>query len=180
MSEIPLHTFGRSRKSRAGYTPLHNGEPGEEDQGTSNRGNNSDGSSKSNLRTMHAAVRAAVTSSTSLRKGKQRERYADDPGEEETLLGSAALSDSGFRDDGPEEERRESSQVRRNNPRALCSACAGRTGRLTDDGHLRPAQFQLTSRIPSSPPRGRADPTTSQERSLSDLQRSWLANIRQM
>ncbi|KAM5540932.1 hypothetical protein V8D89_005243, partial [Ganoderma adspersum] len=107
MSEIPLHTFGRSRKSRAGYTPLHNGD---EDHSSANRGTNSTSSSKSNLRTMHSAVRAAVTSSGTIRKGKQRERYADDPEEEETLLGSAARSDSGFRDDEPEEERRESPQ----------------------------------------------------------------------
>ena len=31
MSEIPLHTFGRNRKSRSGYTPLQNGEPGDDD-----------------------------------------------------------------------------------------------------------------------------------------------------
>ncbi|PIL25785.1 transporter [Ganoderma sinense ZZ0214-1] len=110
MSEIPLHTFGRSRKARAGYTPLHNGEPGDEDHSNANRGTSTTGSTKSNLRTMHAAVRAAVTSSGNVRKGKQRERYADDPEEEETLLGSAARSDSGFRDDEPEVERRESSQ----------------------------------------------------------------------
>ncbi|KAI1787404.1 aminophospholipid-transporting P-type ATPase [Ganoderma leucocontextum] len=104
MSEIPLHTFGRSRKSRAGYTPLHNGEPGDEDH------SNAIGSSNSSRPTMHATVRAAVTSSGAMRKGKQRERYADDPEEEETLLGSAARADAGFRDDEPEDGRRQSPQ----------------------------------------------------------------------
>lgn len=138
MSEIPLHTFGRSRKSRAGYTPLHNGD---EDHSNANRGTNSTSSSKSNLRTMHAAVRAAVTSSGTLRKGKQRERYADDPEEEETLLGSAARSDSGFRDDEPEEGRREPPPVRLVNPCCLCPDCAHGMDafRVLCEGHLHPA-----------------------------------------
>ena len=117
MSEIPLHTFGRSRKSRAGYTPLRSGEPSDEDHNNASRGSNGTGSGKSNIRTMHAAVRGVVASSSTLRKGKQRERYEDDPEEEETLLGSAARSDGGFRDDEPEEGRREPDQVRRH---SLC------------------------------------------------------------
>lgn len=97
MSEIPLNTFGRSRKSRrAGYTPLHSGEP-EDDE-------------------MRAGVRAAASSASVNRKGKrrERERYADDPEEETTLLGDASHEDEegAFRDDEHEEPRRApSSQV---------------------------------------------------------------------
>ncbi|TBU21618.1 aminophospholipid-transporting P-type ATPase [Dichomitus squalens] len=108
MSEIPLHTFGRTRKSRAGYTPLHNGEPSDEVHGN---GTNGLGPDNSNGRTMHEVVRAAVASSGSVnRKGQRRERYADDPEEEETLLGDASHEDGGFRNDEPEEQIRETSQ----------------------------------------------------------------------
>ncbi|KAI0354190.1 protein transporter [Trametes cingulata] len=95
MSEIPLHTFGRSRKSRAGYTQLHNGEPGDEEDGN-----------------MRAGVRAAATSASVSRKGKRRERYADDPEEEATLLGDASHEEGAFRHDEPQEPRRESSSQR--------------------------------------------------------------------
>ncbi|CDO76004.1 hypothetical protein BN946_scf184780.g11 [Trametes cinnabarina] len=96
MSEIPLHTFGRSRKSRAGYTPLHNGEPGdEEDSGN-----------------MRAGVRAAAASSSVNRKGKRRERYADEPEEEATLLGDASHEEGEFREDEPQSTRREPSTSR--------------------------------------------------------------------
>ncbi|KAI0369507.1 protein transporter [Pilatotrama ljubarskyi] len=95
MSEIPLHTFGRSRKSRAGYTQLHNGEPGDEEDGN-----------------MRAGVRAAASSASVNRKGKRRERYADDPEEEATLLGDASHEEGAFRNDEPEEPRRDSSSQR--------------------------------------------------------------------
>ncbi|KAI9058692.1 aminophospholipid-transporting P-type ATPase [Trametes sanguinea] len=96
MSEIPLHTFGRSRKSRAGYTPLHNGEPGDEEDGDN----------------MRAGVRAAVASSSVNRKGKRRERYADEPEEEATLLGDASHEDGEFREDEPQTTRRAPSSTR--------------------------------------------------------------------
>ncbi|KAH9851263.1 protein transporter [Lenzites betulinus] len=98
MSEIPLNTFGRSRKSRrAGYAPLHNGEPGDEEDGE-----------------MHASVRAAASVN---RKGKRRERdrgrYADDPEEEATLLGDALHEeDEAFEDNVHVEPRRETSSQR--------------------------------------------------------------------
>ena len=95
MSEIPLHTFGRSRQARAGYTPLSDGEPGEQVR---------DGSSDR----MRAGVRAAASASAN-RKGKQRERYSDDPEEEATLLGDASHEDGNYGDDEPEESRREPS-----------------------------------------------------------------------
>ncbi|OSD00700.1 aminophospholipid-transporting P-type ATPase [Trametes coccinea BRFM310] len=96
MSEIPLHTFGRSRKSRAGYTPLHNGEPGDEEDASN----------------MRAGVRAAVASSSVNRKAKRRERYADEPEEEATLLGDASHEDSEFREDEPQTTTRELSSTR--------------------------------------------------------------------
>ncbi|KAI0744486.1 aminophospholipid-transporting P-type ATPase [Earliella scabrosa] len=101
MSEIPLHTFGRNRKSRAGYTPLQNGEPGDDDH-----------DQVSSNRTMRAGIRAAATSSSVNRKGKRRERYADDPDEEATLLGDAAHEEGEFRDDEPQEPPRDSSSER--------------------------------------------------------------------
>ena len=75
MSEFPLHTFGRGRKSRSGYTPLHNGEltpvesPASED--------------------MPIAARAAASSRVLNKKGKRRDRdrYEDDPEESVNLLG---------------------------------------------------------------------------------------------
>ena len=102
MSEIPLHTFGRNRKSRAGYTPLQNGEPGDDDH-------NDDHDQVSSNRTMRAGIRAAATSSSVNRKGKRRERYADDPDEEATLLGDAVHEEGEFRDDEPQEPPRDSS-----------------------------------------------------------------------
>ncbi|KAI0830346.1 protein transporter [Trametes gibbosa] len=103
MSEIALNTFGRSRKSRrAGYTPLHNGELGDEEDSE-----------------MHASVRAPAAASyiSANRKGKRRERdrghYADDPEEEVTLLGDALHEDDdAFRDGVHEEPRRETSSQR--------------------------------------------------------------------
>ncbi|KAI0742965.1 protein transporter [Daedaleopsis nitida] len=103
MSEIPLNTFGRSRKSKAGYTPLHNGEPGDRDH-DHDHGNGSN---------MRVGIRAAAASSSSVnRKGKRRERYADEPDEEETLLGDASQDDGGFRYDEQGDQRRESSSQR--------------------------------------------------------------------
>ncbi|KAH9914070.1 aminophospholipid-transporting P-type ATPase [Epithele typhae] len=92
MSEIPLHTFGRSRKARVGYTQLSDREPGD------GHGDDDDGPSN-----MRAAVRAAA-SNAAMRKGKRRERdrYADDPEEAETLLGGVSVEDDGFRDDDGE------------------------------------------------------------------------------
>ncbi|KAI8996275.1 protein transporter [Trametes punicea] len=95
MSEIPLHTFGRTRKSRAGYTPLHNGEPEDEQNGN-----------------MRAGVRAVAAATSANRKGKRMERYADDPEEEATLLGDASQEEGAFRDDEQQETRREPSSQR--------------------------------------------------------------------
>ena len=107
MSEIPLHAFGRSRKARAGYTPLQSGEPGDEDGDVHDSGERPD---------MRTAVRVAASSSSINRKGKRRERYADNPEEEETLLGGAVHGDADFPEDEAGEApstREPSSQVRR-------------------------------------------------------------------
>ncbi|KAI0659521.1 aminophospholipid-transporting P-type ATPase [Cubamyces menziesii] len=96
MSEIPLHTFGRSRKARAGYTQLHSDEPGDDGQDEN----------------MRAGVRAAAASASVNRKGKRRERYADDPEEEATLLGDASHEEEAFREDEQPQPRREPSSQR--------------------------------------------------------------------
>ena len=70
MSEIPLHTFGRYRKTRAAYTPL----PEDDDQ---------PGSTQS-TRTMPLSVRIAAAST---RQGKRVDHYEGVPEEEATLLG---------------------------------------------------------------------------------------------
>ncbi|KAI0758873.1 aminophospholipid-transporting P-type ATPase [Fomes fomentarius] len=127
MSEIPLHTFGRSRKARAGYTPLHNGEPGDEDY-------------EDNSSNMRASLGAAAAGASNTRKGKRRERYADDPDEEVTLLGDASREDGGYLDGGPEERREPSAQ------RSILS----RKGRSTDKSRtipFRPPE-KLQSRYP--------------------------------
>ena len=94
MSEIPLHTFGRSRKSRAGYTPLHNGEPGERIP---------------NPTEMRAGIPAAASASSLNRKGKRRERYVGDLEEEATLLGDDSREDDEYLDDQVEQRTRDSS-----------------------------------------------------------------------
>ncbi|KAH9886694.1 aminophospholipid-transporting P-type ATPase [Cubamyces lactineus] len=96
MSEIPLHTFGRSRKARAGYTQLHSDEPGDDGQDEN----------------MRAGVRAAAASASANRKGKRRERYADNPEEEATLLGDASHEEEAFREDEQPQSRREPSSQR--------------------------------------------------------------------
>ncbi|OJA20783.1 hypothetical protein AZE42_07018 [Rhizopogon vesiculosus] len=81
MSDIPLHSLGRTGNTRAGYAPLNDAQDNSTD--------------------MHTGVlRAAATRSATVNlkgKGKQRERYidADDFDEEATLLGNGerALED---------------------------------------------------------------------------------------
>lgn len=102
-SEIPLQKFGRTRNSRAGYAPLHNGERGEHDQRAAD---------------MPVSVRAAASTSSVSRmgrwRGRERERYADDPDEEATLLGDVPEDAEGFGETPQEAVRRDSSsQVRR-------------------------------------------------------------------
>ena len=106
MSEIPLHSLRQSRHARAGYTPLHNGDPGDNDD--------RDNGHQRETPAMRAAVRAAAASSSVNRKGKRRERYAVDAEEEETLLGGAVHEDGDFQDDGREAQaaRDSSSSVR--------------------------------------------------------------------
>ena len=78
MSEYPLRTLGRSRKSknnRAGYTALNDEDsPVEIEEGN-----------------MPLNVRAPAG-----KKGKRRERYEDSPEEEDTLLGEEHQDVGGF------------------------------------------------------------------------------------
>ncbi|KAI0331410.1 protein transporter [Cubamyces sp. BRFM 1775] len=127
MSEIPLHTFGRSRKARAGYTQLHSDEPGEDEQDEN----------------MRAGVRAAAASASANRKGKRRERYADDPEEEATLLGDTAHEEEAFRDredEQPQSRREISSQ------RSILSR-KGKSGDKSRTVPFRPPE-KLQSRFP--------------------------------
>lgn len=89
MSEIPLHSLGRARKSRAGYAPLHNGEPNthSEQEGTD------------------MPMTARVAASSARRKGKRRERYDSDYAEESATLLGDDLAEGEFRDDEAEEGR---------------------------------------------------------------------------
>ncbi|KAI0920746.1 hypothetical protein AcV5_010413 [Taiwanofungus camphoratus] len=92
MSEIPLHSLGRTRKSRAGYAPLHNVERNADDE---------QDSEAMPLTTMAAA--SVLTRAQ--RKGKRRERYSTEhPEEEVTLLRDE--QEDGYPDDGAEEVRR--------------------------------------------------------------------------
>ncbi|GBE86868.1 Probable phospholipid-transporting ATPase [Sparassis crispa] len=86
MSEIPLHSLGRARKSKAGYALL-NGEP------TDNEQQSQDMPSGTTI--------AASVSSRISRKGKHRERYADQAEEE-----AANLLGDEFQDDDGEDEVR--------------------------------------------------------------------------
>lgn len=88
MSEIPLHSFRRSRKQRSDYLPLSTSQEDDEDD-------NSDGTNHSQTSNSMPSLtaRAAVASASANRnqearwKGKRRQRYADDPEEQVNLLG---------------------------------------------------------------------------------------------
>ncbi|KZT00633.1 phospholipid-translocating P-type ATPase [Laetiporus sulphureus 93-53] len=110
MSEIPLQSLGRARKSKAGYVPLQNGEPSGD--------NDEEGDS------MSMSTRAAASSSAR-RKGKRRERYDAERAEEHaTLLGDESQedveleeeSDSSKKARKPESPSQRSSWARRFKP----------------------------------------------------------------
>ncbi|CAL1698399.1 unnamed protein product [Somion occarium] len=87
MSEFPLHTFGRSRKSRAGYAALSNEySPIDNEEGASD--------------SMPMNVRAAAVATVN-RKGKRRDVLE----EEATLLGDEHREEGGY-DEQPESSRR--------------------------------------------------------------------------
>ncbi|KAK7684500.1 hypothetical protein QCA50_012447 [Cerrena zonata] len=82
MSEFPLRAFGRSRNSRnnrAGYSALDSEDSPDIDGGTSSD--------------MPLNVRGPAVAN---RKGKRRDRYGDDPEEEDTLLGDEHREGGGF------------------------------------------------------------------------------------
>lgn len=89
MSEFPLRAFGRSRNSRnnrAGYSALDSEDSPDIDGGISSD--------------MPLNVRGPAVAN---RKGKRRDRYGDDPEEEDTLLGDDHREGGGF-DEQPEAE----------------------------------------------------------------------------
>ena len=92
MSDIPLRTFGRSRNSRSGYTPLNT----EQDE----YGASGDGVNSNNQQTMplQANVTMAAVSGAQQnhqrRKGKKKQTYQDDPEEHEGLLADDQGGDS--------------------------------------------------------------------------------------
>ncbi len=93
MSDIPLRSFGRTSKSRTGYSALSGEVQSESGQGSM---------------TMNSRVAAASARTT--RQGKRRERYEDDPEEEATLLGEE-LRDGESRDLEDEAHEETASQV---------------------------------------------------------------------
>jgi hypothetical protein len=86
MSEIPLRSFGRSRKARAGYTTLP--------------GNDYSGADPTNK--MPSAARNAAAAGRSTGKPRRADRYEDDPEEEETLLGDQSCDRDDADEVGPE------------------------------------------------------------------------------
>ena len=96
MSEIPLHKLRRPRKlSKVGYERLANGAPSP---------HGDEHGSPSDAMPMSARVAA-----TARRKGKRRERYADDldqPEEHAGLLDDAESAQDGESGDDEELERR--------------------------------------------------------------------------
>lgn len=92
MSDIPLHSFRRSRKQRSKYTPLNTNEDNDGDEDSDTTSHHSTTSPQ-----MPSVVsRAAAASASANRnqqntesrwKGKRRQRYADDPEEQVGLLG---------------------------------------------------------------------------------------------
>ncbi|KAL4246411.1 Phospholipid-transporting ATPase [Abortiporus biennis] len=83
MSEFPLHTFGRSRQTRAGYTALHNGEPAGDREPSNGNG----------TMPMSARIAASATTSRLKQKAKRKNRYGDGSEEAATLLGEGSRED---------------------------------------------------------------------------------------
>lgn len=87
MSDIPLRSFRRNQ-TRSNYIPL-----ADNDIEAGNRPSVSRISDKETDMPSTGITKAAVTSSTARRsgkvKGKGRDRYVDDPEEEERLLGGS-------------------------------------------------------------------------------------------
>ena len=93
MSDIPLRTFGRSRNSRSGYTPLNT----EQDEYDHNANGRADGNNHQSMPLQTTATKATVSAARHNQqrwKGKKRQSYQDDPEEHEGLLGDDHGHDS--------------------------------------------------------------------------------------
>ena len=93
MSDIPLRTFGRSRNSRSGYTPLNT----EQDEYDGNANGRADGNNHQSMPLQTTATKATVSAARHNHqrwKGKKRQSYQDDPEEQEGLLGGDQGPDS--------------------------------------------------------------------------------------
>ena len=86
MSDIPLRTFGRSRNSRSGYTPLNT----EQDEHEASGNGSATGSNHQTMPLQTTATKVAVSGARQNHqrwKGKKKQTYQDDPEEHEGLLG---------------------------------------------------------------------------------------------
>lgn len=85
MSDIALRTFGRSRHSRSGYTPLNT----EQDEHDANENGGVNGDNHQTMPLQTTATKAAVSVARQNHqrwKGKKKQSYQDDPEEHEGLL----------------------------------------------------------------------------------------------
>ena len=93
MSDIPLRTFGRSRSSRSGYTPLNT----EQDEYNANGSRGVDNNNHQTMPLQTNVTRAAISGANQNHqrwKGKKKQTYQDDPEEHEGLLGDDQHHDS--------------------------------------------------------------------------------------
>ncbi|KAH9932838.1 aminophospholipid-transporting P-type ATPase [Amylocystis lapponica] len=134
MSEIPLRTLGRARKSRAGYAPLQNGDTAEEREHGSALGSERGSEQDNENMPMAARIASAAASARSNRKGKRRERYADNPEEEATLLGDESQDEE---EDVEATRRPESRRLRRIEPSSQRSSVV-RKGKSNDKSRTIP------------------------------------------
>ena len=111
MSDIPLRTFGRSRNSRSGYTPLNT----EQDEYDHNENGRADGNNHQSMPLQTTATKATVSAARHNQqrwKGKKRQSYQDDPEEHEGLLGDDHGHDSEEEVGRPSPTRRPAQEVR--------------------------------------------------------------------
>lgn len=112
MSEIPLRSFGIYRKSRVGYSALTDSDT-PNDTNADHQHESTSSNTPANTNTMPMNARAAIvaTAASSQRKGKNRERYVDDPEEQANLL-SEEQNEDDYHEDEPEPTSRPGTSVR--------------------------------------------------------------------
>ena len=85
MSDIPLRTFGRSRNSRSGYTPLNTEQ--DDYDASANRSVSENNHQAMSSRMITRAAVSTANQNQQRWKGKKKQTYQDDPEEHEGLLG---------------------------------------------------------------------------------------------